>query len=149
MKKSTINNLIPAIGKWSLWIGLCVLCFYISINSFVNLHEGASIRDVEGRKYSPVLNELVLMTGVSIFLLLLLKVTTKLKMLWIILIGIIVFSLIGWFGYWAFNFTHQNPVEGFLTVLILIGSISLVTALALWYESYARSKRNKSNKSKK
>lgn len=76
-----MKNLIPKIGKWSLWIGLGVLCAYISIDSFLSLHEGASIRDVGGRKYAPVMNELLLMIGVAIFFLFLLKVTTKLKML--------------------------------------------------------------------
>ena len=89
------------------------------------------------------------MTGVVIFFLFLLKVTIKLKNLYIVLIGIILFGLIGWFGYWAFNFTRQDPTEGFLTILVMIGSISLITAIALAYESYVRTKRIKLNKSKK
>lgn len=136
--KSKIKKLLPKIGMWSLWAGIAALCAYASIHSFVSLHDGAPIRDVGGRKYAPVLNELLLMMGAAIFLLFLLKITTKLKTAYLVAIGIVLFGCIGWFGYWAFGYTHQNPTEGFLTLLIIVGAVSLVTAIALWREWYVR-----------
>lgn len=151
MKKRTLNKikkLIPKIGNWSLWIGLGVFSIYISVHSFISLHNGASVRDISGRKYAPVISELLLMIGAVIFLLFILKTATKLKMIYIASIGIVLLGLIGWFAYWAFGFTHQDLAEGFLTLSIIIGSISVITAIALWREAHVRRKRDKVNSSR-
>ena len=151
MKKRTknkIKKLLPKIGKWSLVIGLALLSIYLSVHSFLSLHNGASIQDVDGHKYVPVLSELLLIIVVVLFMLFILKITTELKTIYIVLLGMILLGVIGWFGYWAFDFTRQDPVEGLLKVLIIAGSIALITTIGLWYESYSRRKHKKNSKRK-
>ncbi len=144
MKKRTKQKLKKLFKKIFIWVGwlyipLSLLCN--SLYSFISLHKGASVRDVESHRYAPVLSELLLITVAAIFLLFALKFIAKLKIVYVIAIGLVLFGLIGVFGYWAFNFTRQEPGEGLLTLLIMIGSILLFTVMVLWYESCARSKR--------
>ena len=142
--KQRIKRLLPKIGKWSLWIAIAASLLFITINSYIRLHNGEPVQDVDGRKYAPVVSELIWMTVAGVALVFGLKFFTKLKVVYVLLIAIGLLVLIGLFGYWSFSYTHQDPVEGFLTVGVIVGSVSLFTAIALWYERYAR--RNKKKK---
>jgi hypothetical protein len=143
ISKQRIKKLLPKIGRWSLWIGLATFMLFVSIQSYIALHGGASVQEVDGRKYTPVVNELLLVIIVAVVLLFALKLFTNLKLVYLVLIGTILFGLIGWFGLWSFNYTKQDPVEGFITVLLIIGSVSLITAMALLYERHVKLKRKK------
>jgi len=124
-------------------IALCILFILTSINSFVSLHNGASVREVGGHKYSPVVSEILFMIIVGIGIVTALKLLTKLKFIYLALISVTILLLIVWFGVWAFKYTHIDPVEGFLTVLIIAGSVSVFTSIGLWYEEYARRQRKR------
>ena len=147
MKKRTkqkIKKLLPKIGKWALWFAIGASLIFITVSSFIRLHNGDSVQDVGGRKYIPVVSELIWMLVAGIFLLVGLRFLAKVKLVYIILLAIILLAVTVLLGYWSFIYTHQDPVEGFLTVFIILGSVSLVTGIALWYERYAR--RRKKNK---
>lgn len=104
------------------------------------------MQEVDSRKYQPVFNELLLLIVVAVFLLIALKLITKLSLLLFVPICIIVAVLIGWFGYWAYEYTLQDPAEGFLGVGLFIGFFVVFSAAMLWYESHQRRKRKKQSK---
>lgn len=129
---------MPKIGLWLLWAGLAAFIIWHTVSGFIQLHNGASIEDVDGRRYLPVVSEVILMTMASVFLILGLKYLTKLSIVALVMVSVCLLALTLWFGYWAFIFTGQDPVGGFITIAIIIGSVSIITIVALLVEGYRR-----------
>ncbi len=149
MKKRTkqkIKKLIPKIYFRTLYIIIPVFVIAHAIDSFIRLHNGAPLKDLESRKYSPVDTELLIITIASMLLLGFLKVLVKISLLPFILICIVVFGLIGWFGYWAYEYTLQDPVQGFIELGIIISAVAALMGIMLWYESYKKRDRKKLSK---
>lgn len=140
-KRSKSKKLLYKITPWLIWVGLAGLMLFITIRSFISLHNGASVQDVDSRKYLPVVSELVWMFVAAVVLLLFLKFFVKIKTMCVALVGVALLGFITWFGFWAFEYTHQDSASGFLTVSVIVGSVALITALALGYEAYKRKKR--------
>ena len=147
--KQKIRKYFKKARSWSSWLSIPLIWVFISTNAFTRLHNGALMEDVAGRKYMPVVSELIMMVLTAVFLLFLLRFGTKLNLLLVALIGFVVFTLIWWFGYWGFMYTRQDPPEGFLEATIIIACLGIFTALLLGYEWYSRRKQKRKKRNKK
>lgn len=116
---------------------------YFTIVNFERLHNGASVAEVHGRKYIPVVSELIIMVLIAVAFIFALKLLTKLNIYALMFISITLVGLIVLFGLWAFQYTHIDPSEGFVAAAAIISSVGLFTFIMLWYERFARNRKQK------
>lgn len=138
LRKSFTKNRIPI-----LLTLISAELMYFTVVNFERLHNGASVAEVNGRKYSPVVSELIVMVLISAAFVFALKLLTKFNVYALTFTSFALLGLIVIFGLWAFQYTHIDPKEGFLTVAVIVGSVGLFTFVMLWYERFARSRRKK------
>jgi hypothetical protein len=148
MKKRTIRKvkkLLPRIVMVAL--SLFFLMFFVnqSIDNFIQLHNGASYASVEGRRYSPVISETLVMMGAGVILLAGIKLVTKWNNLRILGLAGVVYAAIGLFTYWALDFTRQNIVNGFSTLAVLVLAIAAFVIFVLMYERLVQKKRKQTH----
>lgn len=144
MKKRTyrkIKKLFPRAVLVAFALFLLVFSVYQSIDGFIKLHNGASYESIEGHRYSPVINETLVLMGVGVIFLGGVKLITKWNNLRIAGLGVVVYAAIGFFAYWALRYTHQSIPEGFITITVIVLAIVAFIALALMFEAYVRKKR--------
>lgn len=149
MKRRTyrkIKKLFPRTVLGSFVLFLIIFSIYQSVDSFIKLHNGASYESIEGHKYSPVINETLVLMGIGIVILVGVKLVTKWNNLRIAGLGAVVYVAIGLFAYWALQYTHQSVAYGFGTIAVMTLAIVIFIGLILLYEAYVRKKRKQTRR---
>ncbi len=138
-------------SKPGLWVILSsgAMVFFIihnSFDSFVALHNGASIEQVSSRRYSPVFSEALWLIVIATFGSMIGAIMLKWGKWGAVGLAIVSYISIGAFAYWAYDYTHQNVTEGVMTLLITMLSTAVIVAVIMISEACVRKRRRRRQK---